>query len=248
MSQEVYFFSTCLVEHLYPNVGIDCVSLLELADFKVILPKYQSCCGQPAYNSGATLEAKSVARKTIDLLSEREIPVIVPSASCADMLITHYPKIFNADPAYKRKAEALSRRCYEAISFMLPHLPEPSEDATVSEKHRVHISCSARRGVDCSKAWLDASARSSHCAEEPDYAQECCGFGGTFAVKAPEVSSAMASDKVKSLSKGDITRFVSGDCGCLMHLNGYSEKQGIHLRGEHLATQLARAYGVSYAQ
>lgn len=250
MSKQVYFFSTCLVEHLYPQVGMDCVALLELAQFDVVLPKYQSCCGQPAYNSGADLEAKNVARKTIDLLSARDIPVIVPSASCADMLIDHYPKMFASDSEYCNKAESLSKRCNEAISFVLPYLPartaEPTACLADNRKQHLHISCSARRGVKCGEAWLDAARRTIISTQEPEYPQECCGFGGTFSVKAPEVSSAMADDKVKNLSASNVSKFVSGDCGCLMHLNGYSEKQGIKLEGEHLATQLARSYGIHY--
>lgn len=252
MSKQVYFFSTCLVEHLFPKVGVDCVALLELAQFEVILPEYQSCCGQPAYNSGADVEAKKVARRTIDLLSNFNIPVIVPSASCADMLISHYPKMFASDKVYQAKSKALAERCHEAISFILPHLPE-ALSTTENSKHssqtqRLHISCSARRAINCSAAWHQAATRATDCSEEPEYAQECCGFGGTFSVKAPEVSSAMADDKVKKLGANDVEHFVSGDCGCLMHLNGYCEKQGLELRGEHLATTLARSYGVGYGK
>lgn len=250
MSKQVYFFSTCLVEHLFPKVGMDCVALLELAQFEVVLPEYQSCCGQPAYNSGADLEAKKVAKKTIDLLSKLDIPIIVPSASCADMLISYYPKMFASDTIYQEKAKALAERCHEAIRFILPHLPEPlsasKDPSDNSQTQRLHVSCSARRGMDCSAAWQQAATLVNGSAEEPEYAQECCGFGGTFSVKAPEVSSAMADDKVKKLSANNVRRFISGDCGCLMHLNGYSEKQGLNLKGEHLATALARAHGVSY--
>jgi L-lactate dehydrogenase complex protein LldE len=252
MSQRVYLFSTCLVEHLYPQVGMDCVALIELAGFEVVLPKYQSCCGQPAFNSGAKGEAKIVARKTIELLSEFDIPVLVPSASCADMLIRHYPEMFRSDQNYHQKALALAKRCHEAITFLLPHLPakpasEQSPDADKSE-HRLHISCSAQRALKCNTAWLEASRLIKDSAGEPAYGHECCGFGGTFSVKAPEISSAMAQDKIKHLSAGQIDQFVSGDCGCLMHLNGYSEKHGIKLRGEHICNALARTYGVSNEQ
>ncbi|KZZ79720.1 hypothetical protein A3767_10950 [Oleiphilus sp. HI0133] len=248
MSKQVYFFSTCLVEHLFPKVGMDCVALLELAGFEVVLPEYQSCCGQPAYNSGANLEAKNVATKTIDLLSKLDIPVIVPSASCADMLVSHYPRIFASDKTYKKKAQDLAARCHEAIRFVLPHLPElpPPAEESKTPNQRLHISCSARRAVDSAAAWQQAATYLSMSAEEPEYAQECCGFGGTFSVKAPEVSSAMADDKVNHLSANGVRQFVSGDCGCLMHLNGYSEKQEIKLKGSHLATALAQSYGVSY--
>lgn len=252
MNQKVYLFSTCLVEHLYPQVGMDCVALIELAGFEIVLPKYQSCCGQPGFNSGADAEAKIVAKKTIDLLSEHDIPVLIPSASCADMLIRHYPEMFRSDKCYYEKSLALAKRCHEAISFLLPYLPKdpPYSQSTVDEnfKHRVHISCSARRAINCDSAWLEASRLIGSCAGEPKYEQECCGFGGTFSVKAPEVSSAMAQDKIQHLRAEQINKFVTGDCGCLMHLNGFSDKQGIKLKGEHLCTELARAYGVSNAQ
>ena len=252
MNQKVYLFSTCLVEHLYPQVGMDCVALIELAGFEVVLPRYQSCCGQPGFNSGAEAEAKIVAKKTIDLLSELDIPVLIPSASCADMLIQHYPEMFRSDESYHSKSLALAKRCHEAISFLLPHLPKdlpysksPKEGKL---KHRVHISCSARRAINCRSEWLEASSLIGNCVGEPKYGQECCGFGGTFSVKAPEVSSAMAQDKVQHLSADQVQEFVTGDCGCLMHLNGFSDKQGLKLKGEHLCTELARAYGISNEQ
>jgi len=247
MTQTVCFFSTCLVEHLYPNVGMDSLALLRLCNINAVLPEFQPCCGQPAYNSGATNEAKSVARNTIDILSASGLPVVVPSASCADMICQHYPNLFIDEPAYAAKAQALSERCYELINFIADKLPQTTEQTKADTKQmRLHVSCSAARGTRSSDSWKKALSTIGLTPEEPEYAHECCGFGGTFAVKAPEISSSMAADKCQNLSKNNCSQFTSGDCGCLMNLNGYSEKQSLNLHGKHIATLLAQHYGVAY--
>ncbi len=254
MKGTVTFFSTCLVEHVYPDAGIDSVALLELCGYQVQLPAYQSCCAQPAYNSGAFNDAVAVAKTTIDLLSDNNNPVIVPSAACADMIINHYPSLLSDNERFKAKALALSDRCFELIGFISDDLPsiekqrfdalrhEPVSPA--SSKIMLHNSCSARRGTKTSSTWRSSLEKSGINVCEPNYAEECCGFGGTFAVKSPEISSVMADDKCKHLGDSH-NHFSSGDCGCLMHLNGYAEKQGLLIRGEHIATTLARQYGIA---
>lgn len=245
MTKSVYFFSTCLIEHLFPKVGLDSVALLRHFEFNVVLPDYPTCCAQPAYNSGAMTDARDVARKTIDALSVENLPVIIPSASCADMIQHHYPAIFANDPAYAKKALTLAKRSHELIEFLSPHLAKTTESS--EQMMGLHVSCSARRGTLSKDAWVDAATQLSENASEPMYAPECCGFGGTFSVKAPEISSQMAKDKLCELSKCGDT-FVSGDCGCLMHLNGYSEKHKLPVKGVHLASRLAEHYGISHEQ
>jgi len=242
LANHVYFFSTCLVEHLFPKVGLDGVALLERFNFDVVLPSYPTCCAQPAYNSGATEQARTVAKNTIDILSEQNLPVIVPSASCADMLQHHYPILFADDPHYSDKAHNLAQRCHELVQFLSPHLNNISTDQ--SNALGIHISCSARRGTLSTSSWNQAAQQLSTQVCEPAYAQECCGFGGTFAVKAPEISSKMAHDKLQQLSTCG-AHFVTGDCGCLMHLNTYAEKHGLKIRGEHLISALAEHYGIN---
>lgn len=248
MSKQVLFFSTCIVEHLYPNIGMDALAVLKHFGYQVQLPEYQSCCGQPAYNSGAKTEALSVARATIDTLANSSVPIVVPSASCADMLIHHYPKLF-ANTDYQEKAERLARSTFELISFLSSDIQSlPSNTEKGLEPTALHISCSARRALNCAEHWQRASEHSSNSTDEPRYAEECCGFGGTFAVKAPEISSVMARDKCEQLMNTGAQSFLTGDCGCMMHLNGYAKKQAYKLQGEHLITRVAKQLGLAYAK
>jgi len=138
-------------------------------------------------------------------------------------------------------AKNLSERCFELIQFISPFLPSMSDE---KESIALHVSCSARRGIKSEESWVTSLQNSGHVVEQPNYQNECCGFGGTFSVKAPEISSVMAEDKCKSLMALSPT-FTSGDCGCLMHLNGYADKNKLVLKGKHIVSILAERYGVS---
>lgn len=237
---KVYFFSTCLIEHIHPQVGLDAIDLLQFCNVEVEVPKYQSCCAQPAYNSGDEMAAKRVARETVKLLCEEDWPVIIPSASCADMLIHHIPKLLSDDKELCNKAHSLSERCVEFVDFIVDHLPSlPSKN----QAKTLHLSCSSLRGTGSAESWKRALEKAGFSVQLPAYSSECCGFGGTFSVKAPEISSAMGEDKCRNLLETGSNEFYSGDLGCLMHLNGLSEKNGGSLKGWHLASILRAQYG-----
>jgi L-lactate dehydrogenase complex protein LldE len=246
--KRVYFFSTCLIEHLYPDVGMDAVALLELCGYRCEVPSQQTCCGQPGYNSGATEASLAVAEHTLNVFSQEPLPIIVPSASCADMIKNHYPKLFRDGSPLHQQAIALASRCFEFIDFVVDKLPKPLPN-DASRSAMLHISCSARRGTKTYESWQQALDKAFDAPTiEPIDAFECCGFGGTFSLKSPAISTVMAEDKCQGLMANGNDTFYSGDCGCLMHLNSYAEKQALPIKGKHIITTLAERLGVAHAK
>jgi L-lactate dehydrogenase complex protein LldE len=233
----VYFFGTCLVDLLYPQVGLCAIGLIAREGIRVVFPQGQTCCGQPAYNSGYLEEARRVARAQLDAFPE-DLPVVVPSASCAGMLKLHYPLLF-ARTADAERAQALAGRVVELTDFLVRVMDLRPRDLGPPLKVVVHNSCSARRELRVAPSTVELLGRLANLvAVEPDHAQECCGFGGTFAVKQPEISAAMASDKARSIVASGALVLVGQDCGCLMNLGGTLARQGHAVAIRHVAELL----------
>ena len=233
----VYFFGTCLVDLLFPRAGLSAMRLLKREGIRVVYPPGQTCCGQPAWNSGYREEARAVARVQLDAFP-RDLPVIVPSASCAGMMKVHYPEVFAGTPDEER-AKSLAGRVVELTDFLVRVLDLRPDDLGPPVKVALHNSCSARREMGVAGAAVELLGRLERVeAVEPDHAYECCGFGGTFAVKQPEVSAAMAADKAGSLEATGARVLVSQDCGCLMNLRGTLERNGEDLDVKHIAEWL----------
>jgi len=230
----VVFFGTCLVDLIYPQAGLAAMRLIERAGVTVRFPAGQTCCGQPAYNSGFRDDARRVARQQLDVLAGDE-PVVVPSASCAGMLREHYPRLF-ADSTDEARARQLAGRVLELCDFLALVLDIELADQGPPVKVALHQSCSARRELAVAPA---ASALLGRLANvtvaEPDHATECCGFGGTFSVKEPEISAAMAADKAASIAATDAHLLLSQDCGCLMNIDGTARKAGLGFGVQHIA-------------
>jgi len=222
--ESVYFFGTCLIDLMFPQAGLAAMRLLRREGIQVIYPQGQTCCGQPAYNSGFDEEARRVARCQLDAFP-RDIPILVPSASCAGMLKHQYPKLFMATPDEER-AQGLAGRVYELTDFLLRVLDWRPEDRGPSLKVAIHHSCSARREMGSAEATRVLLGRIADLeVVEPHHAHECCGFGGTFAVKQPRISAAMAADKADAIVSTNAQVLVSQDCGCLMNLSGTLERR-----------------------
>jgi len=237
MPDTVYFFGTCLIDLFFPRAGLAAMQVIERAGIRVIFPQGQTCCGQPAYNSGYWEEARRVAAAQIDAFPE-ELPVVVPSASCAGMLKVHYPLLFAGTPDAAR-AEALATRVVEWTDFLVRVLDLRPEDLGPPIRVALHNSCSSRREMavaQATQALLERLARVE--VVEPDHAEECCGFGGTFAIKQPEISAAMAADKTRAIAATGAEVLVSQDFGCLMNLGGTFERQGGGPRVQHVAELL----------
>jgi len=238
----VYLFGTCVIDLFMPEAGLDAVRLLEHEGVTVHYPRGQSCCGQPAYSSGNPEQAREVARAQLDLFPQAW-PVIVPSGSCAGMMRHHWPALFEDDPQAAAKARELAQRVYELSEFLLHVLQVDFQaaPAQADEKVVLHTSCGARREMGTRAhgvALLDALpgvTRVEHRRES-----ECCGFGGTFSLKHPDISGAMVADKVAAASETGCQRLVSADCGCLLNIGHAAQRQGAPLQVEHMASFLWR--------
>jgi len=233
----VYFFGTCLVDLLFPRAGLSAMRLLSREGIRVRYPQDQTCCGQPAYNSGFRDEARAVALTQLDAFPA-DIPVVVPSASCAGMFRVHYPQVF-AGTENEARAKALASRVWEFTEFLIRILDLRPIDLGPPIRVALHNSCSARREIGVADAALDLLGRLANIeTQEPDHAYECCGFGGTFAVKEPEISAAIAADKTAAIAATEAPLLVSQDWGCLMNLEGTFRRQGGGPEVKHIAELL----------
>ncbi len=191
---EVYFYATCLVDLFFPDAGMAGIELLRAAGLRVIFPRGQTCCGQPAFNCGYWEQARAAARSQLALFP-RDLPVVVPSGSCAGMMKVHYPELFHGQPE-EGAARELAGRVFELTQFLVDRLDLKLEDLGEPVKVTLHASCHAMRDqgvLDQPRALLRqlANVELVPLARE----RECCGFGGTFAVREPGLSEAMAADK-----------------------------------------------------
>jgi L-lactate dehydrogenase complex protein LldE len=230
----VYFFGTCLADALYPEAGIAAIRLIEREGVHVVFPPGQSCCGQPAYNSGYPDEARRVARHQIRTFRE-DIPVVVPSGSCAGMMKHHYPVLFAGDPDLPL-AQGFAARVLEWSEFMARDLGAAYEDKGDPIRVTWHSSCHALREmqvIEHSKAMIRRLRNVE--LVELERENECCGFGGTFAIKQPAISGAMVTDKVDDIARTGAARVLTGDCGCLMNIMGAAARRELPFAGQHLA-------------
>jgi L-lactate dehydrogenase complex protein LldE len=230
---------TCLVDLFRPSVGFAAVKLLEAAGCTVEVPRLQTCCGQPAYNSGDKEDAKAIARQVIAAFAGYDY-VVAPSGSCAGMVRTHYPELFAADPATRASAEELAARTYELVSFLTDIRGMTTVAAHSGQRVTYHDSCSGLRelGVKAQPRKLLASVAGLRLDELPG-AEICCGFGGTFAVKYPDISDKMVSDKIADIRETGVDCVLAGDLGCLLQIAGKLSRAGSRVEARHIAEVLA---------
>lgn len=232
--REVYFYATCLVDLFFPDAGLAGIDLLQEAGLRVIFPEGQTCCGQPAYNCGYWEQARAVARTQLALFP-KDIPVVLPSGSCAGMIKANYPALFRGEPE-EAGAKDLAGRVFELTQFLVDQLDLRLEDLGQPVKVTLHASCHAMREqgvVDQPKTLL----RRLRNVELVDLAREreCCGFGGVFAVREPALSAAMATDKAQDIRACGADLVLSTDGGCLLNLAGTLERQGPGPEVRHIA-------------
>ena len=224
----VGLFVTCLVDLYRPSVGFAAVKLLEQAGCSVEVPALQTCCGQPAYNSGDRADATAIARRVIEVFEDYDY-VVVPSGSCGGMIKEHYPHLFESEPEWAQRAKRLAARTWELVSFLY----EVREMRTVPQRYdgvvTYHDSCSGLRelGVKHQPRALLSSVNGLKLKELPD-AEVCCGFGGTFCVKYPEISDKMVQAKADDILRTGADTLLAGDMGCLLNMAGKLKR----LRGE----------------
>jgi len=232
-------FVTCLVDFFRPNVGFAAVRLLRQAGGEVRVPAAQTCCGQPAFNNGDLESARAIAKQVIEVFAECE-KVVVPSGSCAGMIRLHYPELFRDDPAWHERAQDLARRCRELVEFLAEAgMPEAT---SVGFPGRVayHDSCSGLRelGLREQPRRLLAGVSDLELCELPER-DSCCGFGGTFCVKYPDISQRMVDDKVDAVRASGADTLLAGDLGCLLNIAGRLRRRGLAVRVFHIAEVLA---------
>jgi L-lactate dehydrogenase complex protein LldE len=240
----VGLFITCLVDLYRPSVGFAAIRLLEQAGCQVEVPLPQTCCGQPAHNSGDRMTARDLARRVIDAFLQYD-HVVVPSGSCGGMLAHHFPALFEADdPQYRGRAEALAAKTHELTAFLVDVRGLQRVEARHDAIAAYHDSCSGLRelGVRPQPRQLLASVRGLSLRElaEPEL---CCGFGGTFCVKYPEISVRMVSDKTKDIVATGADTLLAGDLGCLLNIAGRLKREGSAIQVRHVAEVLAGMTG-----
>src|SRR5947207_658375 len=230
---------TCLVDLFRPTVGFAAVKLLEDARCRVEIPRRQTCCGQPAYNSGDRADAKAIALQVFDAFAGYD-HVVAPSGSCAGMLRIHYPELFADDAEDLPRARDLAERSWELVSFLVDVCGMQAVDASWQRRITYHDACSGLRelGVKLQPRQLLASIDGLSIEELPG-AEVCCGFGGTFCVKYPEISDKMVSDKAADIAGTGAETVLAGDLGCLLNIAGKLLRQGSPVAARHIAEILA---------
>jgi len=237
--RRVALFVTCLVDLFRPSVGFAAIKLLEEAGCSVEVPPLQVCCGQPAYNSGDRQTTRTIATQIIDAFEGYEA-VVAPSGSCGGMLSHHYPGLFDDDPAMKKRAESLAERSFELMAFLVDVLGVDKVDARYDGTVTYHDSCSGLRelGVKGQPRRLLGSVKGLRISEMKT-PEVCCGFGGTFCVKYPEISNAMVSEKSADITASGAQTLLAGDLGCLMNMAGKLQREGSAVQVRHVAEVLA---------
>jgi L-lactate dehydrogenase complex protein LldE len=205
----------------------------------VTVPRAQTCCGQPAYNSGDRRDAKAVARTVIEAFAGFDY-VVVPSGSCAGMISRHLPELFDDDPALATRARELAGRTFELTAFLVDILGVTTVDAAFEGRVTYHDSCSGLRelGVKTQPRRLLAGVRGLSLTEMEE-AEVCCGFGGTFCVKYPDISNQIVSEKTERIRASGAGTVLAGDLGCLLNMAGKLEREGAPVAVRHVAEVLA---------
>jgi L-lactate dehydrogenase complex protein LldE len=240
-SPKVGLFVTCLVDLMRPSVGFAAVKLLREAGCRVCVPRSQTCCGQPAYNSGDRADASAIARQVIDSFEGMDY-VVAPSGSCAGTIKKHYPGLFEEGSAWRARAEELSSRTFELVSFLTDVMDMTATAARFEGSVTYHDSCSSLRelAVREQPRRLLASVEGLTLKELPD-ADVCCGFGGTFCVKYPEISNKMVENKARQIDETGADLLLAGDLGCLLNMAGKLKRLGSKTEARHIAEILADA-------
>lgn len=237
--QTVQLFVTCLVDKFYPDVGFAVVDLLEGLGLTVQYQPAQTCCGQPAFNGGFRKEAQQMARHTIDVLTESDAPIVVPSGSCGDMMIHRYAEILHDDAVYAERAAAVARRTYELTQFLVDVLGVKRVGVVCNGRFTYHPSCHGLRnlGLREQPRTLLAQAEDGQQIDLHE-AESCCGFGGLFAVKMSNISGEMLNKKLDNIEASGADVLVGGDVSCLMHMSGGLHRRGSQIEVKHIAQLL----------
>ncbi len=239
----VALFVTCLVDLFRPSIGFATVKLLRDAGCEVAVPAAQTCCGQPAWNSGDRETAKAIARRVIAAFEGFDY-VVVPSGSCAATIARDYVQMLADDPAWAERARGLAGRSFEITAFLTDVLGVTGVAQALAAVVTYHDSCSGLRslGIEAQPRRLLATVEGLELREMAER-EVCCGFGGTFCVKYPDISNVMAGDKTRNIAATGAAMVLAGDLGCLMNLAGKASREGREFRARHVVEVLAGDLG-----
>lgn len=235
----VGLFVTCLVDMFRPSVGFASVKLLENAGCQVEVPEAQTCCGQPAWNSGDRRGAAEIAKDVIIAFEPFDY-VVAPSGSCAATIKKDYPAILADDPAWAPRAGVVAAKTFELVSFLTDIRGVTGVPARLEAAATYHDSCSGLRslGIKAQPRALLGAVEGLTLSEMPE-AEVCCGFGGTFCVKYPDISNKMVENKTENIAATGADLLLAGDLGCLMNMAGKLKRQGSAVKARHVAEVLA---------
>jgi L-lactate dehydrogenase complex protein LldE len=239
----VALFVTCLVDLHRPSIGFAAIRLLEQAGCQVEVPRAQTCCGQPAYNSGDRATTRDLAEGILDTFGGYEY-VVVPSGSCGGMLKRHLPHLFDDDPNLRARADALATKTFELVSFLTDVVGVDSlQTRYAGGPVTYHDSCSGLRELGIKRQPRKLLESIGITITEMSEPEICCGFGGTFCVKYPDISVRMVSDKVRDIVATDAESVLAGDLGCLLNIAGRLQREGHRTKVRHVAEVLAGMTG-----
>ncbi len=236
----VGFFVTCLVDLMRPSIGFAAIRLLEAGGAEVYVPPTQTCCGQPAYNSGDRSDAKALAAKVVAEFEDCDW-LVAPSGSCSGMIKTHYAELFADDPAMTERVAALARKTRELTQFLVDELKLAAVPGRFDGTVTYHDSCAGLRemGVKSAPRALLGKVPGLKLAEMAEN-ETCCGFGGTFSIKFGEISGRLADNKCQHIATSGADAVVLGDLGCMLNIEGRLRRRGdTKTRVLHVAEVLA---------
>ncbi|SHO46582.1 (Fe-S)-binding protein [Desulfopila aestuarii] len=238
-NQTVSLFIQCLVDSMYPEVGDGMITIFDRLGIPVDYPEGQTCCGQPAFNSGYRNEAAAAARRFIELFEPSEV-VVCPSGSCVHMVRHHYPALFANDPEMQKRAHAIGRKTFELTEYLVDCLGLETMHATFPHSVTYHDSCHLSRGLGIAKQprLLLQNTAGLEFIEMVD-SDTCCGFGGTFAINYPEISTAMVDEKIENILSSGAEVVTGCDISCLMNIQGRLSRRKENVRVMHIAEILA---------
>ena len=236
--QKATLFIQCLVDVMYPEVGVAMLKIFDKLGIPVDCPTDQTCCGQPAFNAGYRQQAKVAARRFIEIFESKEV-IVCPSGSCVAMVRHHYPQLFDGDSPWQRRAEAVAAKTYELSQYLVDVLGIDELGARFSGKLTYHDSCHALRtlGIRQQPRQLIAKVAGAELVEMNE-SERCCGFGGSFAVKYPDISTAMVTDKVDQIIATGADAVVGIDISCLMNIQGLLSRRKSSVKSVHIAELL----------
>ena len=238
--QRIHLFISCLVDNFFPEVGEAMLRVLSGMGMEIEFPQNQTCCGQPAFNSGHRQEAEKVARHFLDVFGDADEAIVCPSGSCVSMVKNYYKELFHDDPEALSRAERISSSIYEFSEFVFQRKETLSLNSAYRGRVTFHDSCHALRelGISSQPRELIESLNGVELVEMK-MADACCGFGGTFSIKYPEVSKSMLQEKTDSIVNSGADAVVSTDMGCLMNIKGFVSRKKLPVKVLHLAELLA---------